>query len=73
MRRMRKWIIAGGATLAGLLVVVIVLLGVLIGQNSAAATRERYDRARETCEAEIGRPSMDNLDEYAECAERLLP
>jgi hypothetical protein len=68
----KRWVILGGAVLAALLVATIVLLLVVVGQNNQAAERERYDRARETCESQIGPLTEDNLDEYTACADRLL-
>lgn len=70
---MKRWVIGGGVVLAALLLAIAILLAVLVSQNAADATQEKYDRARETCEELIGPPSSDNLDEYSECAERLLP
>lgn len=73
MCAMTRPVLIVGSVVAGLLVAVVVLLGVLIWQNDRAAKQERYDRARETCEELIGRPSADNLDDFAACADRLLP
>jgi hypothetical protein len=69
---MKRWMLVGGSVLAALLLAAIVLLSVLVIQNNAAAERERYDRARETCEELLGPATKDNLDEYVECGDRLL-
>jgi hypothetical protein len=68
----KQWVILAGSVVAVLLLAVAILLGVIVAQNARAADQDRSDRARETCEELIGPMTNDNLDEYAECADRLL-
>lgn len=69
---MSRTVVIAGASVAALLVAIVILLSVLVIQNARAAEAARYERARLICESTIGAPSMDNLDEYAECSNRLL-
>lgn len=72
MSLMKRWIIAGTSVLAALLIAVVILLAVVIGQNNRAAEQARYDRARETCERELGPMTETNLDAWIACGNRLL-
>jgi uncharacterized membrane protein len=69
---LKRWVIVGGSVLAALMLATVILLIVLVAQNNQASERERYDRAREYCEELLGPVTADNLDEYAECADRTL-